>query len=130
MIISGLAVIALLVMLIAREFDLHESPFDDSYMRLSSAPVPYKGSQEIARPSRKSSVGRTSSIHIQHNDMSRLIQHLNGEFVYPAADASSQIHRRNMSSKGGNSYSGWTNGHHYFALDPVIRAAVKARSAK
>lgn len=100
MVISGLVFIALLVMVIAREFDLHESSPNESYTRLFSAPVPFTGTKEIARHSSKApSMGRTTSIHIQHNDMSRLIQHLNGEFVYPAVDARSKIHRRNVSSR-------------------------------
>ena len=105
MVISGLVFITLLVMVIAREFDLHESPPDESYTRLFSAPVPFTGTKEIARHSSKApSMGRTSSIHIQHNDMSRLIQHLNGEFVYPAVDARSKIHRRNVSSRSSATY--------------------------
>lgn len=105
MVISGLVFITLLVMVIAREFDLHESPPNESYTRLFSAPVPFTGTKEIARHSSKApSMGRTSSIHIQHNDMSRLIQHLNGEFVYPAVDARSKIHRRNVSSRSSATY--------------------------
>ena len=100
MIISGLVVITRLVMLVVREFDLHESPSDDFSMRSFPAPVPYTGTRKVSKPSRKTpSMGRTSSIHIQHNDMSRLIRHLNGEFIYPPVDANSKIHRRNVSSR-------------------------------
>lgn len=112
MILSALSVITMLVMLIAREFDLKGGSSDDSYVPLPSypAPTPYKGSGEVAR-SHKSSAGHSSSIHIGHNDLSKLIRHLNGEFVYPPPSTSSQVHRRNKSSRVEGPDTYWTKKH-------------------
>jgi hypothetical protein len=108
MILSGIAVIILLIMLVAREFDLDESSFHNSYTPLPPGPTVYKGSREMSKSKRTSSFGRTSSIHIGHNDLSRLIRHLNGEFVYPPPNAGSQVHRRNKSSKAELDSAYWT----------------------
>lgn len=109
MILSGISVIVLLIMLIKQEFDLTEPAPHNGYIPLPPAPNQYKGSGEVARPTRKPSSGRTSSIHIAHNDLSRLIRHLNGEFVYPPPDAAgSQVHRRNKSSRADPDSAYWT----------------------
>jgi len=99
MILSATAVIILLVMLIAREFDLNDINTHNSYAPLPPAPTVYKGSRKKSTSSGTLTVGRTSSIHIGHNDLSRLIGHLNGEFVFPPPSTGSQVHRRNASSK-------------------------------
>jgi hypothetical protein len=106
MILTAISVIILLLMLIAREFDLSE-PSHGSYLPLPPGPSVYKGSREAPKSSRKLSFGRTSSIHIGHNDLSRLIKHLNGEFVYPTPSGS-QVHRRTNSSKAELDSAYWT----------------------
>jgi hypothetical protein len=108
MVLSGISVIIMLIMLIAREFDLSESSSHNSYIPLPPAPTVYKGSREVSKSARTPSAGRTSSIHIGHNDLSRLIRHLNGEFVYPLPNTDSQVHRRNKSSKAQMDSAYWT----------------------
>jgi hypothetical protein len=97
MILSGISVVILIIMLIAREFDLGGPSSNSPYNPIPSAPTVYKGSLEMTKSTKTPSSGRTSSIHIEHNDLSRLIRHMNGEFVYPSPG--SQVHRRNKSSK-------------------------------
>lgn len=108
MIFSGLSMVVLLVILISREFDLgSQDTTSDTRPALPPSPLPsYKGKgyHKMAKSPAISSVnspsyGRsTASIHMQHDDLSQLMQHLNGEFSFPKS-APSQIHRRNQSSR-------------------------------
>ena len=107
MILTAISVIILLLMLIAREFDL-SGHGHSSYLPLPPGPSVYKSSREAPKSQRKLSLGRTSSIHIGHDDLSRLIKHLNGEFVYPTPSSASQVHRRTNSSKAELDSAYWT----------------------
>jgi len=104
MILSGISVVVLLVMLVGHEFDLsgpsHGPKSSNAYPTLPPEPTVNKNGRELSKSTKKPSFGRTSSIHMEHNDLSRLIRHLNGEFVFPPK-TSAQIHRRNKSSKPG-----------------------------
>lgn len=131
MILSGLAVIILLIMLVSREFDGTDSssPLPYSYAPLPSSPTspttpttpvtPFKGSssRKLSKSEWTPTTGRTSSIHIAHNDLSRLIRHLNGEFVFPPPSSpttpEAQIHRRNRSERSESDYepSYWMANH-------------------
>jgi len=108
MILSGISVIILFIMLIAHEFDLKNSGSNNSYIPLPSMPTVYKGSRQMSKSAAASTSGRSNSIHIGHNDLSRLIRHLNGEFVFPPPSEASQVHHRNTSLKGQFDSSYWT----------------------
>jgi hypothetical protein len=103
MILSGISVVVLLVMLVGHEFDLsspgHGPKSSNAYPTLPPEPTVNKNGRELSKSTKKPSFGRTSSIHMEHDDLSRLIRHLNGEFVFPSPKTGAQIHRRNKSSK-------------------------------
>jgi len=102
-VLSGISVVILLVMLLGHEFNLggssHSPSSSSSFPTLPPKPTVNKSLQKVSKPTKKLSFGRTSSIHIEQNDLSRLIRHLNGEFVYPPPKPGSQVHHRNKSSK-------------------------------